>query len=110
MFFLRIIVLLIVGLGAAVYLISMKIKEEVLRAGRTSNPLFRDQRAQFKAFCNNPPTNYALRLITLKRNLSKALIVAFLALLITILSVIYEQSVKTANNAKNLKAHSTALS
>ncbi len=75
MFYLRIALILIIGLGCLVYLISTKIRSEYLNMGGTPFPLFRGQNAEFKAFCRNPPTEYVSRLLKLKKNLSIALII-----------------------------------
>ena len=93
MFFLRLAFFLIIALGALVYLISSRIRSEFLRTGEQPHPLFRSQNAEFKAFCKFPPTPYIARLVKLKKQLSIALMITFLVFLLTVLAVVYEQTV-----------------
>ena len=90
MFYLRIALFLIIGLGCLVYLISTKIRSEYLNNGGTPRPLFRGQSDEFKAFCKNPPTESVSRLLKLKKNLSVALIIiAVVTFLLVLLSVTF---------------------
>jgi len=92
MFFLRLTIFIIIALGIAVYLLSTKIRSEFINTGGKIIPQFRASRAEFKAFCNNPPTQKAARLLKLKKQLSIALVVAVFVFLLAILSVIFEQA------------------
>ena len=92
MLFLRLTIFIFVLLGIAIYLISTKIRSEFINSGGKIIPQFRASRAEFKAFCNNPPTQKASRLLKLKKKLSIALVVAVFVFLLAILSVIVEQA------------------
>lgn len=91
MLFLRLTIFLIIGLGALVYLISTKIKSEFLNTGGKIIPQFRGSSGEFKAFCKNPPTQYAAKLLELRKKLSIALTIAVIAFLLAILAAALEQ-------------------
>ena len=92
MLFLRFTFFLIIALGILIYLISTKIRSEFINTGGTEIPQFRSRSTEFKAFCKNPPTQYAFDLLKLKKKLSTALIVAVFVFLLTILLVLLEQT------------------
>ncbi len=54
-------------------------------------PLFRGSNVEFKAFCKNPPTQYASNLLKLKKKLSMALTIAVIAFLLAMLAVVLVQ-------------------
>jgi len=92
MLFLRLTIFIIIALGSAIYLISTKIRSEFINTGGKIIPQFRASSAEFKAFCKNPPTQYASRLLKLKKKLSIALFIAVFVFLLAILAVILEQT------------------
>ena len=92
MLFLRITLLFIIVSGILVYLISTKIRAEFLNTGGEIIPLFRGSSAEYKAFCKNPPTLYAANLLKTRKKLSIGLMIAVVAFLLAILSVILEQT------------------
>ncbi|SRR6056297_682211 len=110
MFFLRLTILLIIVLGGLVYLISARIKAEFIKAEEKVPPVFRHQSSAFKAFCQNPPTPQIEQLVELKKKLSKALLIAVLAFVLAILSVVYEQVVKGDDHSTKPLEHASDMS
>lgn len=92
MLFLRLTIFIIIALGILIYLVSTKIRAEFLNTGGNIIPLFRGSNEEFKAFCKSPPTQYASKLLSFKKKISIALIIAVIILLLTILVVILEQA------------------
>ena len=109
MLFLRLTLFLIFALGILVYLISTRIRSEFLNTGGKIIPLFRGSSVEYKAFCKHPPTPYISRLLKLKKRFSTALIIAVLAFLLAILSAVYEQTIKTANQPINRTENAAAF-
>lgn len=101
MLFLRLIILLIIALGGLVYLITARIRAEFRNAGESVPPEFRNHSSVFKAFCKNPPTPYIEKLVDLKKKLTIGLIIAVLAFIVVILSVVYEQTLKKNDQPNN---------
>jgi len=92
MLFLRFTVFLIIALGVLIYLISTKIRSEFKNTGGRIVPQFRGSSAEFEAFCKNPPTENASKLLKLKKKLSISLIVAVFVFLLSIVLAILEQT------------------
>jgi hypothetical protein len=92
MLFLRLTVFLIIALGIFIYLISTRLRSEFIDTGGKIIPQFRGNNAEYKAFCKNPPTPYAAKLLELKKKLSIALIIAVLVFLLAALLAILHQT------------------
>lgn len=92
MFFLRFTVLAIIVLGILIYLITIKIRTEFLKTGEDSIAFSRGMHAEYKAFCENPPNDFAADLVKTRKKLTIAMVVAVAALLLAILLVVIEQT------------------
>ena len=88
MFFLRFIFLIIIILGALIYLLSNKIRVEFFKISGENQPLLGTHSEEFNKFCENPPSENISRILKLKKKLSIALIISIVSFLLAILSAI----------------------